>query len=123
MKLSPTIKPFAISLIGFLWGGLALMLCALLLPDPWRAIVRFAAVFPAIWVGYEATRFMRRLDELQQRIALETLSFSLVNMMLTLFAVGLLQLSGHSYINLLWTLPVFLFFGYLGLELARRRYQ
>lgn len=123
MRLSPTTKLFTVSLICLLWVGLTQLLWGLYWPSFWSVIVRFSAVFPAIWVGYETTRLVRGLDELQQRIALETLSFSFANTMLVLFAIGLWQLPWGSYFNLLCMLPVSLFFGCLGLWLARRRYQ
>jgi hypothetical protein len=123
MKFSTSVKPLTVSMLTFTISLGALLWLASILPYQWAYISRFLVVFPAIWVGYETTRAIGNLDELQQRIALETLAFSLANTALVTLAIGLLQISGSDGINALWVLPLFVIFGGIGLWLARRRYQ
>jgi hypothetical protein len=123
MKLSTPFRSLTISLVIFALALATLLLLAPFLPYPWVYLTRLLAVFPAIWVGYEATRVVRGLDELQQRITLETLAFSLANTALVIFALGLLQISGKDNPNLMWILLVFAVFSGIGLWMVRRRYQ
>lgn len=124
MKLAKMYQPIAISSLLFVVVLVSVLLVAMKLPyQGWREAMHLLAVLPAIWVGVEATRLMRALDELQQRIALETLAFSLANTALVILALGLMQLISPSYFNVLWLLPIFAGFTVLGGWLTRRRYE
>jgi hypothetical protein len=89
----------------------------------WGPIVILAPVFPAIFLGYIMARSIGLLDELQQRIQLEALAFSLANTALLTFVLGLMQIEGEMYINLTWVLPIAAAFWGIGLFIARRRYK
>lgn len=91
--------------------------------SPWRNVLMFIPVFPVILVGYVIARAVTGMDELQQRIQLHALAFSLANTSLLTFALGLLQLSAPTSINLTWVLPMAAIFWGIGLALASRRYQ
>jgi hypothetical protein len=123
MELYTSIQSFAISIILFIIALVMLLLLAPFLPYQWAYLMRFLAVFPAIWVGYNATLVVRSLDELQQRITLETLSFSLANTALVIFAIGLFQISTQENTNFIWVLIIFAIFGGIGLLIARHRFQ
>jgi cadmium resistance protein CadD (predicted permease) len=91
--------------------------------SPWRNVLALVPVFPVIGVGASVARALGEMDELQKRIQLEALAFSLANTALLTFSLGLLQLSAPTYINLTWVLPIAAAFWGLGLFIAARRYQ
>lgn len=111
----------------FTLAGLATML-----PEStWRLLLIWSPVFPAIGTGFFAARVVSLLDELQQRIHLEALAFSLANTVLVAVVLSL-PLSHYAYTTPVWftsetpiicVLPIALFFWAIGLVLARRRYR
>lgn len=93
------------------------------LPYHLQYILSFLGVLPAIWVGIELTRFVRSVDELQQRLVLEALALGLANTVLVCFAIGMLQPSFHWEINMVWVLPIAALFCGAGYLYARVRYH
>lgn len=89
----------------------------------WGRTALLLPVFPAIYVGYMLARGISELDEMQQRIQLEALAFSLANTALLTFVLGLMQISGGMDINLTWVLPIASAFWGIGLLIATRRYR
>ncbi|MCX7682485.1 MAG: hypothetical protein N2508_11100 [Anaerolineae bacterium] len=102
------------------------------LPDStWRLLLMWSPVFPAVGVGFFAARAVSLLDELQQRIYLEALAFSLANTVLVAVVLSL-PLAHYAYNRPIWlstetpiicVLPMAIFFWAIGLALARRRYR
>jgi hypothetical protein len=78
-------------------------------------------IFPAIGVGFFLARSLGALDELQQRIQLESLAFSLANTLLVALALGLLL--RFETPNMAWVLPIAVVFYAIGFWMARRRYR
>jgi hypothetical protein len=95
------------------------------LPDAWRVLL---GLIPAALITYAGTSIARtigEMDELQQRIHLEALVFSLAGVVLLSFALGLLQAIFIPMIELglISVLPMSVGFWAIGLVVARRRYQ
>ena len=88
----------------------------------WRYAV---AVLPMIPVGFvlrDWLRMFRRSDELEQRIALESIAFAFGATALLTFTYGLLQLAGLPDINWLFVWAVMGSCWIAGGGLARRRW-
>ena len=96
------------------------------LPIGVKTGISLAAVAGFIWLVAAELRLIRRLDELQQRIQLEALAFAFPVSVGVLMLLGLLQrlvtlpVDDLSYRHV-WPLMVFAYF--VGLAVARRRYQ
>jgi hypothetical protein len=120
-------KPMQNLITGMALYVTSILLIVFLLPQlPWgplRSAVTLLSLFPAIFVGLAVTQAVAVMDELQQRIQLQALAFSLVNTLLVSFTIGLLQLSGPPFVNLMWIVPLAALFWGLGIFLAQRRYQ
>lgn len=86
-----------------------------------RYLMLFSPVLAAIGVGFFAARAIGGLDELQQRIQLESFAFSLANTVLVALALGLL--TRFESLNVAWVLPIAAFFYGIGFWMARRRYR
>jgi amino acid transporter len=83
------------------------------------------ALLPVIPVAFGVVAFMRyirQLDELQRRIQLEGLAFSIGCTGMLTFALGFLENAGMPPVNIIWVLPILLVFWGIGTTLARRRY-
>ncbi|HET91623.1 MAG TPA: hypothetical protein ENN99_12925 [Chloroflexi bacterium] len=98
----------------------------------WREVVMFSPVFPAIGVGFFAARTVGKLDELQQRIHLEALAFSMVNTLLATLVISLPL--GHYALTgspiwynretpIVCIFPISISFLVVGFWMARRRYR
>ncbi len=97
----------------------------------WRLLLMCSPIFPAIGVGFFAARAVSMLDELQQRVHLEALAFSLVNTVLAAIVLSL-PVTHYAFARPVWyseqvpiicALPIAVFFWGIGLVMARRRYQ
>jgi hypothetical protein len=76
-------------------------------------------VFPAIFVGFVAVRMLAWLDELQRKIQLNALTFSLVSTILVLFAAGLVGVP----VSPAFILTVIVAFWAIGWATTQRRYS
>lgn len=97
----------------------------------WRTLLIWSPVFPAIGTGFFAARVVSLLDELQQRIHLEALAFSLANTVLVAIVLSL-PIAHYAYTAPVWfseetpiicVLPIAVFFWAIGFVMARRRYR
>jgi hypothetical protein len=85
-----------------------------------------AALLPVIPIGYGIhgyTRFLRNIDELQQRIQLSGLGFAVGGTGLLTVSWGFLELVGLTPLPTIWVFPMLIFFWGIGVAIASRRYQ
>lgn len=94
-----------------------------ILPQPQREAVMILPIIPMIFLGLTVAQIISELDELQKRIQLEALAFSLANTILLALFLGLFQLSTPMSINLLLLVFVALLFWSIGFMNAKRKYQ
>jgi hypothetical protein len=104
-----------------------LMICMFALEfmgeTPWRYLVALLPVIPVglgtlFFVGY-----VRRLDEMQRRIQLEALAFSVGVTGVLTFAVGMLEAAGLPRLSPILVYPLLIFCWSLGLHFANKRYS
>jgi hypothetical protein len=81
-------------------------------------ILTLIPVFPAIFVGFIVVTMIAGLDELQRKIQLNALAFSLATTVLMLFAIGLL---GEDVSPVLVLVAIAIFWA-IGWVVTRRRY-
>ena len=89
----------------------------------WRFPLAVAPILPFIYAIFAYVRYIRVIDELQRRIALETLAIAFGASAAITFCYGLLQLAGLPSIN--WSFVWFVMGGcwILGGIYADRRYR
>jgi hypothetical protein len=76
-------------------------------PDaPWRYFVAVVPVAPAALAVFYFVRRLARLDELQRRIQMEALGFSVAATALITFAYGFLEGVGLPHLNWTYILPL-----------------
>jgi hypothetical protein len=88
-----------------------------------RTLIALTPMLPIAWVGIIIMRFIRSLDELQQKMQLEAVIFSAVMTGLLTGAYGFMEGVGYPKLDTIWVLPMLLVFWTLGQALARRRYR
>ena len=88
----------------------------------WRYAVAVLPMIPLVFVLLVWLRLFRRLDELEQRVALESLAFAFGATVLITFGYGFLQTAGLPNINWLFVWAVMGSCWILGGRLARRRW-
>jgi hypothetical protein len=84
------------------------------------------ALLPVAAIGYGMLaymRFLRGIDELQQRIQLSGLAFAVGGTGLITAAWGFLELAGLPHLPMVWVFPILVWLWGLGTALAARRYQ
>ena len=86
---------------------------------PIIAILPVLACIPGLWTYL---RYLRELDELQQRIQMEALGLSLALTGLTTFTLGFLENAGLEPIGMIWVFPMSILFWGIGQQFAMRRY-
>ena len=90
----------------------------------WRAPVALLPMLPALFGLGVVVRTLRQLDELEQRILLETFSFAFGGTFVVTFSYGLLQGGADfPHLNWMWVWPVMAALWIVGGQLARRRYR
>ncbi len=92
----------------------------------WHVIVSALPIFPAILLGYQVARAVTELDELQQRLQLEALAFSLANTVLLIFAASVLcdlMFIQYNGIHPAVIAAAIVFFWALGYGMAQRRFK
>ena len=91
-----------------------------------RIAAALMPVAPFAWTLWEIIKGVRTMDELEQRIQLEALAVAFPLSLILLMTLGLLEIATKlpaedlSYRHVWTMLPLFYF---LGLALAKRRYQ
>ena len=88
-----------------------------------RTLIALLPILPVAWVGIIILRFIRSLDELQQKIQLEAVVFAAVMTGLLTGAYGFLEGVGYPELDTVWILPMLMVLWVGGQVLARRRYQ
>ena len=78
---------------------------------------RYVKEFVLAWV-----RYYRRVDELQQRIALEALAFAFGGTALITFGYGFLDEAGLPHLSWFWVWPIMAALWIVGGQLAKRRW-
>lgn len=98
----------------------------LTLSQPLRVAIALLPWVAFAWFIAAEVRLVRGLDELQQRIQLQALAVAYPTSILLVFGLGLLEragvvVSGFRDLRDVWPLTIMAYF--IGLALARRRYQ
>ena len=88
----------------------------------WRYAVAVLPMIPLVFALRDWLRMFRRSDELEQRIALESIAFAFGATALLTFTYGLLQLAGLPDINWLFVWAVMGSCWIVGGRIARRRW-
>ena len=92
-------------------------------PDAgWRYAVALLPMVPAAFVAVAWVRYFRRMDELQQRIALEALAFAFGGTALITFTYGFLEQAGLPSLSWWWVWPIMASLWIVGGWLARKRW-
>lgn len=89
----------------------------------WRYALALSPMLPATAALYTFIRFFRRVDELEQRMYLESLAFAFGASALATFAYGFLEGAGFPHLNWTFVWPVMSAFWGIGTILAKRRYR
>ncbi len=89
----------------------------------WRIPVALAPVVPLVFVVTSVLCFVRRMDELQQRIHFEALVFAFWGTALVTFAYGFLQGIGFPLLDWTFVLPLVMALWGVGLARSHRRYR
>jgi hypothetical protein len=93
-------------------------------PDAsWRYLMAVVPVAPAAMVIYLVVRRIARLDELQKRIQIEALGFSLGATALITFAYGFLEGAGMPHLNWTYVLPLMAVLWAVGTAVFTFRYR
>lgn len=127
-RMGPTLRRYLAEFLGSMLAyALVLSVSIWLLkanPDAaWRIPVALAPMVPAVFVLASVLRFVRRCDELQQRIQLEALAFSFCGTALATFAYGFLQGIGFPTLNWTFVWPVMASLWIIGLFRSHWRYR
>lgn len=88
-----------------------------------RVLLSLLPVLPVAFGVLAFTRFLRGIDELQRRIQLEGLGFSVAITGLLTFTLGMLENAGLPSVSMTWVFPALVIFWGIGVALAGRRYQ
>ena len=89
----------------------------------WRYPLALSPVIPAAAALIVFLRFFRGVDELEQRMQLESLAFGFGGSALATFAYGFLEGAGFPHLNWTFVWPVMGTFWGVGTVLARKRYR
>ena len=88
-----------------------------------RTLIALLPMLPIARVGFIILRFIRSLDELQQKIQFEAVVFSAVTTGLLTGAYGFMEGVGYPELDTVWIMPMLTVLWVGGQILARRRYQ
>lgn len=88
-----------------------------------RMVVALLPLLPTAFGLSAFLRYLRSLDEFQQRIQLEAMGFSLGATSLTTFMLAFLENAGGPQVGMIWVFPMIIAFWGIGRALAGRRYQ
>jgi hypothetical protein len=88
-----------------------------------RVVVALAPVIPIGFMIFAFLKYLKGIDELQQRIQLQAIGFAAVTTSLLTFSYGFLEGVGFLRVSLLWVFPVMILLWGLGLVFISRKYQ
>lgn len=88
-----------------------------------RIAIVLLPMLPALLVPVVVLRFLRRMDELQQRIQLEALGFAFAGTAVITFGYGFLELVGFPRPGAFVVWPLMATLWCVGLAMAHRRYR
>ena len=113
-------------LLGLLaYGGLLVPILFVIDANPdaaWRYVLAPLPMIPAVYMVFAYVRYFRRADELQQRIALESLAFAFGGTFVVTFTYGFLDFAGLPRISWWWVWSVMCTLWIIGGFLARKRW-
>ena len=89
----------------------------------WRYAVSPLPVVPVAFGVLAFLTYVRRLDELQRRIQLEALAFSLGCTGLLTLTLGFLENGGLPRVSMIWVLPMIIGLWGVGVYIAGRRFR
>lgn len=88
-----------------------------------RAVISVLPVIPVMYAMFAYLRFLRGIDELQRRIHLEAVGFSLALTSIITLILGFLERVGIETLGMVWVMPIIILFWSFGLAIANRRYS
>jgi hypothetical protein len=91
--------------------------------SPIRPIIALLPILPVLFGVFALMSFVRSIDEMQQKIQLEAMAFSLGVTGLITFALGLVEGTGVPPVSMVWVMPMIIALWGIGLVIATRRYQ
>lgn len=115
---------FSIAIVGyvlFLLGSV--MLLGRIDSQPLQIIIAILPMIPVSYGMWAYMQWVHNLDELQQRIQLEAIAFSLGMTGIITFTIGFLEGVGIPQIGLIWVFPMIIMFWGVGQFIAMRRYE
>jgi uncharacterized membrane protein (DUF485 family) len=89
----------------------------------YRMLVALLPVIPSIWIAVLIVQFIKKLDELEQRIIHEAASFSFMLTLLLVLVFSLLSFSGLPTPNPMYLLLVMVVLLAVGKLAGNRRYK
>jgi hypothetical protein len=92
-------------------------------PSPWRFLIAVIPLIPSALALMSILRFVRSMDELQQRIQLYAISFAASATAMVTLTVGFLENAGFPRPSWIWVCPMLIWFWGLGLFMFTRRYK
>ncbi|MEP3248487.1 MAG: hypothetical protein ABJN40_22530 [Sneathiella sp.] len=87
-----------------------------------RLTVSVLPILPCLITGYVVLKHIRQLDELQQKMQLEAISFSFIATALVTFTYGFLENMGLPGLSMFVVWPLMATFWVIGQIIARYRY-
>lgn len=91
--------------------------------SPFAPVIALLPILPVLFGVFALMSFVRSIDELQQKIQLEGMAFSLGVTGIITFALGLVEGTGIPQIGMIWVLPMMCALWGIGVAIATRRYQ
>ncbi len=88
-----------------------------------RALISVLPVLPVMYAMFAYLRFLRGIDELQRRIHLEAVGFSLALTSIITLILGFLERVGIETAGMVWVMPLIIVLWSVGLAIAQRRYS
>jgi hypothetical protein len=91
--------------------------------EPWKYLIALLPMLPALLMPWAVVRLFREMDELQQKIQLESLAFGFAAAAVLTFTYGFLQNAGLPDLSWVWVWPVMSASWIAGGVVARWRYR
>lgn len=117
-------RRFAVAMGGYV----AILLLSVYLLDnidaqPLRIAIVILPMLPVLYGLWGFMEMIRNLDELQKRIQLEAIAFSMGLTGIITFTLGFLEGVGFPRVSFIWVFPMMIAFWGIGQALAQRRYD